>query len=93
MTIASVRATHKVIASGSSTGGTDALRAVLTRLPAETPGIVITQHMPGGFTKSFADRLNSLSKIEVREAVVGLNQIPERISEFASSVAAGKHVA
>ncbi len=76
VTIASVRATHKVIAIGSSTGGTEALRAVLTRLPAETPGIVITQHMPGGFTKSFADRLNSLCNIEVREAVDGDAVVP-----------------
>lgn len=71
VTIASVRATHKVIAIGSSTGGTEALRSVLTRLPKETPGIVITQHMPAGFTKSFAERLNSLCNIEVREAVDG----------------------
>lgn len=76
VTIASVRATHKVIAIGSSTGGTEALRAVLTRLPAETPGIVITQHMPGGFTRSFADRLNSLCSIEVREAVDGDAVVP-----------------
>ncbi len=76
VTIASVRATHKVIAIGSSTGGTEALRAVLTRLPTETPGIVITQHMPAGFTKSFAQRLNGLCKIEVREAADGDAVVP-----------------
>jgi len=62
---------RKVIAMGSSTGGTEALRVILSELPAETPAIVMTQHMPEGFTKPFADRLNGLSRLEVREAVAG----------------------
>jgi len=59
---------HRVIALGASTGGTEALRAVVTALPADSPGCVIVQHMPEGFTASFAARLNSLSRIRVREA-------------------------
>ncbi|MBI3992696.1 MAG: chemotaxis response regulator protein-glutamate methylesterase [Candidatus Lambdaproteobacteria bacterium] len=60
--------TNKVIAIGASTGGTQALQAVLTRLPRTIPGILIVQHMPEGFTRAFADRLNGLCEIEVREA-------------------------
>ncbi|MFZ4573349.1 MAG: protein-glutamate methylesterase/protein-glutamine glutaminase [Phycisphaerales bacterium] len=66
--LSSMHATHKVVAMGSSTGGTEALRSVLTALPRQSPGIVMTQHMPEGFTASLADRLNSLCEIEVREA-------------------------
>jgi two-component system chemotaxis response regulator CheB len=53
---------------GASTGGTEALRTVLTEMPVDCPGILIAQHMPEQFTKSFAERLNSLSKIKVKEA-------------------------
>jgi len=60
--------TDKVIAIGTSTGGTQALEAVLTRLPPTIPGIVIVQHMPERFTGMFATRLNELCQIEVREA-------------------------
>ena len=60
-----------VIAIGASTGGTEATLAVLKQLPADSPGIVITQHMPEGFTKMYAERLNRLCKIEVREAKSG----------------------
>ena len=63
-----IQTTHKVIAMGSSTGGTEALREILTALPKQTPGIVMTQHMPEGFTASFAQRLDSLCEIDVREA-------------------------
>ncbi|WP_174848048.1 protein-glutamate methylesterase/protein-glutamine glutaminase [Yersinia artesiana] len=59
---------EKIIAIGSSTGGTEALRQVLIPMPLTSPGIVITQHMPPGFTRSFADRLNSLCQIAVKEA-------------------------
>ena len=59
---------HKVIAIGASTGGTEALKQVLTRLPPNSPGIVIVQHMPANFTAAFADRLNSLCQLTVREA-------------------------
>ncbi len=65
---AMAKTTEKIIAIGTSTGGTQALEAVLTALPRVCTGIVIVQHMPEKFTASFADRLNSLSNIEVREA-------------------------
>lgn len=63
-----VHTTNKLIAIGASTGGTRALEAVLTQLPAGTPGIVIVQHMPSVFTKSFADRLNTICAMQVKEA-------------------------
>ena len=59
--------TNKVIAIGSSTGGTEALKAILTQLPPNSPGIVIAQHMPANFTKAFADRLNGLCRIRIKE--------------------------
>jgi two-component system chemotaxis response regulator CheB len=62
---------RKVVAIGSSTGGTEALRTILCALPRESPPILMTQHMPEGFTKPFADRLNGLCMIEVREAIDG----------------------
>lgn len=60
-----------VIAIGASTGGTEATLQVLRDLPANTPGIVVTQHMPEGFTKMYAERLNKLCKMEVQEAKNG----------------------
>ncbi len=60
--------TNKIIAIGASTGGTDAIRIVLQAMPPNAPGIVIVQHMPAKFTASFAERLNSLSQIRVKEA-------------------------
>ncbi|HTN93144.1 MAG TPA: chemotaxis response regulator protein-glutamate methylesterase [Gallionella sp.] len=60
--------TEKLIVIGASTGGTEAIKEVLTKLPADAPGILVTQHMPEHFTKSFADRLNSLCRISVKEA-------------------------
>lgn len=60
--------TEKIIAVGASTGGTEAIKEFLIRLPADSPGIVIAQHMPEAFTKSFAARLDSLCKISVSEA-------------------------
>ena len=62
------RTTDRIIAIGASTGGTQAIQEVLTRFPANAPGTVIVQHMPEHFTRSFAERLNSLCDIEVREA-------------------------
>jgi two-component system chemotaxis response regulator CheB len=62
---------RSIILLGASTGGTEALRDVLTRLPANMPGIAIVQHIPGTFSKAFADRLNTLCELEVREAVDG----------------------
>ncbi|MFS2161645.1 chemotaxis response regulator protein-glutamate methylesterase [Pseudomonas sp. Pseusp122] len=63
-----VQTTERIVAIGTSTGGTQALEAVLTALPRVSPGIVIVQHMPEKFTASFAERLNGLCQIEVREA-------------------------
>ena len=60
--------TERIVAIGTSTGGTQALEAVLTALPRVCPGIVIVQHMPEKFTALFAERLNGLCQIEVREA-------------------------
>jgi two-component system, chemotaxis family, protein-glutamate methylesterase/glutaminase len=63
-----IQTTQKIIAIGTSTGGTQALERILPELPKTSPGIVIVQHMPEKFTATFAARLNSLSQIEVREA-------------------------
>ncbi|HKM92641.1 MAG TPA: chemotaxis response regulator protein-glutamate methylesterase [Prolixibacteraceae bacterium] len=63
--------TNKIIAIGASAGGTTAIEFILRALPATMPGIVITQHMPKGFTKLFADRLNTLCEMEVKEAEDG----------------------
>ena len=60
--------TNQVIAIGASTGGTEALKTVLTRMPPNSPGIVVVQHMPANFTTAFAERLNSLCQITVKEA-------------------------
>lgn len=60
--------TEKIVAIGASTGGTEAIKAVLVDLPASSPAVVITQHMPAGFTTSFAKRLDSLCHIRVKEA-------------------------
>src|SRR5215831_14488948 len=60
--------TEKVVVVGASTGGTEALRSLLEVLPADAPGIVIVQHMPEMFTRAFANRLNGLCRIEVKEA-------------------------
>ena len=68
--------TEKLIAIGASTGGTEAIKEVLTQMPADAPAIVITQHMPPGFTTSFAARLNSLCQITVKEAVHGERLLP-----------------
>jgi two-component system chemotaxis response regulator CheB len=65
------RSARQVILLGASTGGTEALREVLTRLPAGLPGIAIVQHIPPVFSKAFADRLNTQCAFEVREAVDG----------------------
>ncbi len=64
-----IATTGKIIVVGSSTGGTEAIREFLVRMPADAPGILITQHMPAAFTLSFAKRLDGLCKIRVTEAV------------------------
>ena len=68
--------TEKVICIGSSTGGTEAIKEILMRMPADSPAIVITQHMPPGFTTSFAARLDSLCRISVSEARDGERILP-----------------
>jgi len=68
--------TEKLICIGASTGGTEAIREVLVQMPADSPAIVITQHMPPGFTTSFATRLNGLCQITVKEAVNGERILP-----------------
>ncbi len=74
-----IKTTDKVIAVGASTGGTEALRVFLESLPHDAPGVVVVQHMPEHFTKSFADRLNSLCKVSVKEAVNNDTVIPGRV--------------
>jgi two-component system chemotaxis response regulator CheB len=68
--------TEKLIFIGASTGGTEATKEVLMNLPPDSPGVVITQHMPPGFTKSYANRLDGLCKIRVKEAVDGERVLP-----------------
>ncbi|WAJ37147.1 chemotaxis response regulator protein-glutamate methylesterase [Pseudomonas sp. GOM7] len=75
---AMARTTERVVAIGTSTGGTQALEYVLTALPRVCPGIVIVQHMPERFTAAFAERLNGLCQIEVLEARHGDRVIPGR---------------
>lgn len=70
--------TQKIVAIGTSTGGTQALEFILTRLPRLCPGIVIVQHMPEKFTAAFASRLNSISQLEVKEAENGDKILPGR---------------
>jgi len=60
--------TNKVVAIGSSTGGTEALKIILSQMPANAPGMVVVQHMPANFTTAFAERLNGLCKVAVKEA-------------------------
>jgi len=75
-----------LIAIGASTGGTQAIEAVLTRMPADVPPIVITQHMPAGFTKAFADRLNGVCRMRVVEARGG-----EALERGVAYIAPGDH--
>lgn len=78
--------TDKIIAIGASTGGTEALREVLTAMPPDCPGIVIVQHMPELFTRAFAERLNKECTIEVKEASSGDRILPGR-----ALIAPGNH--
>ena len=71
--------TDKVIAIGASTGGTEAIRQVITNFPRNTPGVVIVQHMPEGFTKMFAERLNEQCQMNVKEAENGDRVMTGRI--------------
>lgn len=67
---------EKLIIIGASTGGTEAIKSFLLAMPSDCPGILITQHMPAGFTKSFANRLDGLCKISVQEAAGGERVLP-----------------
>ena len=85
---AMAQTTERIVAIGTSTGGTQALELVLKALPRVSPGIVIVQHMPENFTAAFAARLNGLCEIEVKEAVSGDRVIPGR----ALIAPGGKHM-
>ncbi len=79
---------RKIIAIGASTGGTEATLKVLKEMPKDSPGILVTQHMPAGFTKMYADRLNKICSIEVREAKEG-----DRVESGLALIAPGdKHM-
>jgi len=71
--------TDKVIAIGASTGGVEALTRIIPAFPANAPGIVIVQHMPAGFTSTFAERLNIICKMQVKEAEDGDRILPGRV--------------
>jgi two-component system chemotaxis response regulator CheB len=70
------RTTNQVLAIGASTGGTVAVERILAQLPPNSPGIVITQHMPEHFTRFFANRLKTMSRLDAREAVDGDSVVP-----------------
>jgi two-component system chemotaxis response regulator CheB len=78
------RRSDVVIAIGASTGGTEALRMILTAMPEDAPGIVIVQHMPERFTAAFAQRLNQLCRVEVKEAAPG-----DRVQQGRALIAPG----
>ena len=78
--------TDVVVAIGASTGGTEALRTILTAMPEASPGIVIVQHMPERFTAAFAQRLDQLCRIEVKEAAPG-----DRVQQGRALIAPGNH--
>jgi two-component system chemotaxis response regulator CheB len=71
--------TERIVAIGASTGGVEALREVLCGLPADSPAVVVTQHMPAGFTTRFAERLDTLTQVTVREAKEGQRILPGHV--------------
>jgi two-component system, chemotaxis family, protein-glutamate methylesterase/glutaminase len=83
---AMIQTTEKVVLIGASTGGTEALRIFLESLPADSPGIVIVQHMPEGFTRAFAQRLNGLCRVSVKEA-----EDNDTVVRGRALIAAGNH--
>ncbi len=76
--VSKLETTNKIIAIGASTGGTEALKVIMKSMPADSPGVVIVQHMPEKFTTTFAQHLNNISAMEVREAKKGESVIPGR---------------
>lgn len=74
-----LKTTDKIVAIGASTGGTEAIKTVLTGLPPEIPPILVVQHMPEHFTRAFAERLNKLCKFEVKEAEDGELASPDKV--------------
>ncbi len=76
LSAALAKTTHRVLAIGASTGGTEAIREILERLPADSPGIVIVQHMPEAFTASFARRCDQSCAVRVKEAADGDRVLP-----------------
>lgn len=82
----SYRSNDTIIAMGASTGGTEALEQVLTKMPADSPATVVVQHMPAGFTKMYAERLNRSCKTEVKEAEDG-----DRLRKGLVIIGAGEH--
>jgi two-component system chemotaxis response regulator CheB len=77
--IAAEAAAQTILAIGASTGGPDAIFQVLSHLPAQVPGIVITQHIPAGFSRAFAERMNAQTAFEVKEAQSGELILPGRV--------------
>jgi two-component system, chemotaxis family, protein-glutamate methylesterase/glutaminase len=77
--------TDKIIAIGASTGGTEALRTILEAMPPDAPGLLVVQHMPEGFTRAFADRLDRTCRIDVKEATDG-----DRVLEGRALIAPGQ---
>lgn len=71
--------TDRILAIGASTGGTEAIKEVLLRLPPDTPGVVIAQHIPAGFSRAFADRMNKQTALNVKEAEDGDQVIPGHV--------------
>lgn len=71
-----LQTTEKVVIVGASTGGTEAIKEVLIALPADAPGVLITQHMPAAFTSAFARRLDGICRIAVKEAQDGERVLP-----------------
>jgi len=76
---AMIKTTEKVILVGASTGGTEALSVFLQGLPVDCPGVVIVQHMPENFTQSFANRLDSICRVSVKQADFGDTVLPGRV--------------
>ncbi|MDX1491079.1 MAG: chemotaxis response regulator protein-glutamate methylesterase [Pseudohongiellaceae bacterium] len=77
--IDNIRATDKIIAIGASTGGTEAIKEVLLGFPPDAPGIVVTQHIPAGFSAAFAERMNKQTRLVVKEAEDGDHIVPGHV--------------